>query len=284
VYEVRALWEDGAVDHGTAAAGGWRYRASRALETRVLRSAQAVTTICHGLRRELVSRGIPDAKVTVIPNAVDSTRFTLAGAPDPALAQRWGLAGTRVIGFIGSFYGYEGLSLLLDATPALLARRGDLRVLLVGGGDQEDALRRQARERGIADRVLFAGRVPHDEIQEYYNLIDVLVYPRWSTRVTELVTPLKPLEAMAQGRLVVASDVGGHRELIQEGTALLFRAGDAASLAETVLAALESPERTAAMRAAGRRFVETERTWERSVSRYIDVYHDALNGRRRGGP
>ena len=273
VYEVRALWEDGAVDHGTATRGGLRYRVSRALETWVLRRANAVTTICEGLRCEILDRGLAEDKVTVIPNAVDLTRFTGSGRADKDLARSLGLDGACVLGFIGSFYGYEGLSLLLSALPRLVRRMPAVRVLLVGGGYEEDALKRQAAEAGIADKVVFAGRVPHDRVQDYYNLVDVFVYPRKRTRLTELVTPLKPLEAMAQGRTVVASDVGGHRELIRpRETGLLFRADDPDSLAGAVLELLEHPELGAAMRANGRRFVEMERTWTASVALYAAVY------------
>jgi len=154
-----------------------------------------------------------------------------------------------------------------------LARESNVRVLLVGGGPQEVFLKRLAEERGIADKVIFTGRVPHTEVQCYYDLIDVLVYPRLAIRLTELVTPLKPLEAMAQGRLVVASDVGGHRELIRDGeTGVLFRAGDATELAAGILELLARPQRWATLEAAARRFVESERNWSGSVARYRPVY------------
>jgi PEP-CTERM/exosortase A-associated glycosyltransferase len=283
VYEVRALWEDGAVDHGTARAGGLRYKATRALETWVLREVDAVTTICQGLRDEIVARGISPDKVTVIPNAVDAARFNTTGSRDPQLMRRLGLTGSKVLGFIGSFYGYEGLSLLLRALPRMVQRMPEIRVLLVGGGYEEEALKRQAEQAGVSDKVVFAGRVPHDTIQDYYNLVDVFVYPRKRTRVTELVTPLKPLEAMAQGRAVVASDVGGHRELIRQAdTGLLFRADDVDSLADTVIELLQNPERAVIMRANGRRFVETERTWENSVARYASVYGGLSNSKQYG--
>ena len=278
VYEMRASWEDGAVDHGTARAGGLRYRLSRALETWVLRRADAVTTICEGLRREVLSRGIAESKVTVIPNAVDPTRFRTDGRRDPELAERLGLQGATVVGFIGSFYRYEGLDLLLQALPMMLARMPSIRVLLVGGGYEEQALRHQAAQVGIADKVVFVGRVPHAEVQDYYNLVDVFAYPRYSTRLTEAVTPLKPLEAMAQGRAVVASDVGGHRELIRDGqTGRLFRANDAAALADALVATLHDQSNAGLMRAKARRFIETERSWAASVRRYADVYGPILN-------
>ncbi len=273
VYEVRAFWEDAAVDHGTTTEGSLRYRLTRAMETRALRQADHVFTICEGLRRDIVERGIAAGRVTVIPNAVDIDAFTLGGAADPDLKRRLGLEGAEVVGFIGSFYAYEGLDLLLDALPALARMRPQVRLLLVGGGPQDEALRTRAQRLGVAERVVFTGRVPHDQVQRYYDLVDVLAYPRHPMRLTDLVTPLKPLEAMAQGRLLVASDVGGHRELIRHReTGWLFAAGDAQALATTLAEVLSQPGAAPAVRAAGRRFVEEERNWRRSASHYAPVF------------
>lgn len=273
VYECRAFWEDAAVDHGTSREGGARYRATRALETRVFREASAVTTICEGLRGDIAARGIPEGKITVIPNGVDVGDFTAGVDRDESLAAALGLEGRTVLGFIGSFYGYEGLPLLLDAMPALLEQRPEIRLLLVGGGPEESRIRERMDQLGLAEAVLFTGRVPHREVQRYYNLVDLFIYPRLPMRLTELVTPLKPLEAMAQGRLVVASDVGGHRELIRDGeTGRLFAAGDAAALAAAVEETLAAREQWPVWRAAGRDFVERERSWASCISGYRRVY------------
>jgi PEP-CTERM/exosortase A-associated glycosyltransferase len=273
VYELRALWEDAAVDHGTAQEGGLRYRLSRGLETWALRRAAAITTICEGLRGDIIGRGIPAEKVTVIPNAVDVEAFSAVGVPDLGLKKQLGLDGALVLGFIGSFFAYEGLAVLLRALRQLLAQGERMRALLVGGGRHEAELKRLAAELGIENQVVFAGRVPHEEVQRYYDIIDVLVYPRLSMRLTELVTPLKPLEAMAQGRLMIASDVGGHRELIRHGeTGMLFKAGDPEALVSELLGLLREPGLGARLKAAARRYVETERNWKASVARYEDVY------------
>ncbi|WP_298235068.1 TIGR04063 family PEP-CTERM/XrtA system glycosyltransferase [uncultured Azohydromonas sp.] len=273
VYEVRAFWEDAAVDHGTTTEGSLRYRLTRRLETHALRNADHVFTICEGLRGDIVARGIPARKVTVIPNAVDIDAFDIGGEPDQALKARLGLAGCDVVGFIGSFYAYEGLDLLLQSLPAILAQRPGVRVLLVGGGPQDAALKAQARSLGLADKVVFTGRVPHKDVQRYYDLVDVLAYPRHSMRLTELVTPLKPLEAMAQGRLLVASDVGGHKELIRHNeTGMLFKAGSPEALAQAVLQMLGQRGRWPQLRRAGREFVELERNWRVSVGHYRKVY------------
>lgn len=273
VYEVRAFWEDAAVDHGTTSEGSLRYRLTRRLETWALKNADHVTTICEGLRSDIVARGIPAEKVTVIPNAVDIESFDIGAQADEQLKKSLGLAGTTVIGFIGSFYAYEGLDLLLDALPGMLYQQSDIRLLLVGGGPQDSALKAQAKRLGVEDKIVFTGRVPHQEVQRYYDLIDILAYPRHSMRLTELVTPLKPLEAMAQGRVLVASDVGGHKELIADGiTGVLFRAGDANSLSNAILRLLEQRNQWPMIRTAGRKFVEEERNWQNSVSRYQAIY------------
>lgn len=278
VYEIRAFWEDAAVDHGSTHEGSLRYRATRALETRAIRQAGHVFTICEGLRSDIVARGVPSAKVTVIPNAVDVQGFQLAQAPEPALQARWGLQGRTVVGFIGSFYAYEGLDLLVAALPHLLKSRPDIVLLLVGGGPQDAALKAQAQALGLSDHVVFTGRVPHAEVNRYYDLIDVLAYPRHSMRLTELVTPLKPLEAMAQGHLFVASDVGGHKELIRHGeTGWLFKADDVHALTQAILDMLHDRARWPELRANGRQFVESVRNWRNSVANYEAPYKALLS-------
>ncbi len=277
VYEIRALWEDAAASHGTHGQAGLRYLATRAVETRALHRADAVTTICDGLRADAIARGVPGDKVTVIPNAVDRNKFAGPGIPDPALANRLGLSGKILLGFFGSFYAYEGLDLLLRALPDMRRQGPGIAILLVGGGPEEERLRALAGELDLGASVVFAGRVQHEEMRRYYDLVDVLVFPRISTRLTELVTPLKPLEAMAQERIVVASSVGGHRELIRAGeTGYLFPPDDPQRLAEGVLAALADRDSWPRIRAQASEFIDNERSWAHSVARYGEVYRRIL--------
>ncbi|MGH8182103.1 MAG: TIGR04063 family PEP-CTERM/XrtA system glycosyltransferase [Rhodanobacteraceae bacterium] len=289
VYEVRAFWEDAAADHGTAREWGARYRLTRALETRALRRADAVTTICDGLRRDMLARGIPAEKITVIPNAVEPSEFQFAATPDAGLMERYGLTHGKTLGFAGSFYAYEGLDLLLRAMPQVLRSVPQTHLLLLGGGSQEADLKSLAAGLGVEDSVHFIGRVPHEEVDRYYGVMDIMVYPRISRRLTELVTPLKPLEAMAMGKLVAASDVGGHRELIRDGeNGRLFPAGSPEALARCLTNLLENPANHDAMTASGRKYVEHERNWTMSVGRYHAVYAAALDhaqqttGKKRG--
>ena len=278
VYECRAFWEDAAVDHGTCKEDGARYKLSRFLETRVFQQADAVTTICDGLKRDIIARGVPEKKITVIPNAVDIGRFTMDVKPDPEKMAELDLEGKTVLGFIGSFYAYEGLVHLVRAMPNILKSAPDTRLLLVGGGPQEQEIRKWVDQLNLHEIVKFTGRVPHDEVAGYYNLVDIFVYPRLNMRLTELVTPLKPLEAMAQGKLVLASDVGGHRELIRDReNGCLFSAGSIESLSTAVLDMMEHRNIWTILKENGRKYVEEERNWPTSVSNYHKVYGQLLN-------
>ena len=273
LYEIRAFWEDAAVGNGTGREGSLRYRLTRLLETYAARRADAVAVICEGLRRDLVRRGIPADRILVSPNGVDLDLFGTPLSPDRAFARSLGLEDAETVGFIGSFYDYEGLDDLIAAMPRLVERRPKAQLLLVGGGPMEAALRAQADASPVAQRIRFVGRVPHQEVDKYYALIDILAYPRKAMRLTELVTPLKPLEAMAQRKLVAASDVGGHRELIEHGvTGTLFRPDDPAAIADALTDLFAQRERWEERRDAARRFVERERNWSSNISRYEPVY------------
>jgi PEP-CTERM/exosortase A-associated glycosyltransferase len=261
------------VGNGDGREGSWKYRATKALETRAVRKADAVAVICEGLRCDLIRRGIDPGKIFVSPNGVDLTLFGEPLPHDAGLAAELGIEGAEVAGFIGSFYDYEGLDGLIAAMPRLVAMRPAMHLVLVGGGPAEAALRAQAGASPVADRIHFIGRVPHQEVERYYSVIDVLVYPRKRMRLTDLVTPLKPLEAMAQRRLVAASDVGGHRELIRDGdTGTLFRPDDPEALARAVAALFGDRDHWEARRARARSYVETERNWSLNVGRYESVY------------
>jgi PEP-CTERM/exosortase A-associated glycosyltransferase len=282
VYEVRALWEEAGVEAGTVRPGSLRYRASRSLESYVLHRADAVAVLCQGVRDEVLSRGVADTKLVVIPNAVDLANFSPERRRDQALAQKLGLEGAIVLGFIGSFYEYEGLDLLLEALPTARATIPNLKLLLVGGGPHEAELKRLAAEANLADTVVFTGRVPFAEVERYYDLVDLFVYPRRKSRLTDLVTPIKPIEAMAKERVVIASDCGGHREIVTNGlNGLLFKADDPHALADAIVAAVKDRDNWPLMGENARAYVIRERTWAASVDRYEPVYHRLAGERRR---
>jgi len=277
LYEIRAFWEDAAVGNGTGRQGSPRYWLTRQLENHVVQHADAIAVICEGLKKDLVKRGVADEKITISPNGVDMELFGSPPAPDEALRNTLQMDGKSILGFIGSFYDYEGLDDLIAAMPILRAEIPNLALLLVGGGPREEALRDQVATLGLDDAVHFTGRVPHDEVERYYSLMDIMVYPRKSMRLTDLVTPLKPLEAMAQGRLVAASDVGGHLELIKDGeTGTIFPAGDPEGIAKKLSDLLQKREKWAQTIENAKKYVEQERSWAANILRYEPVYQNLL--------
>ena len=277
VYEIRAFWEDAAVGNGTGREGSAKYWLTRVLENDVVSGADRVVTICEGLRADLIARGFAPEKLSIMPNGVDLDLFGEPLRRDAGLANELGLGDGPVIGFLGSFYPYEGLDDLIAAMPAIVARVPDTRLLMVGGGAAEADLRAQAQASAVADAIRFVGRVPHHEVDRYYSLVDVVCYPRKAMRLTDLVTPLKPLEAMAQGKLVSASDVGGHRELIEHGrTGTLFPPDDPAGLAKALADLLGSRDGWHTRREVAKAFVRERHDWAGNVRRYLPVYQALL--------
>lgn len=276
VYEIRAFWEDAAVDHGTYAENSWKYRLTKHIETWVCQKATHVAILCNGLKDDLIKRGIPRDKITCVFNGINQDDFKPCQS-DQEYLTKWNLSGKKVIGFIGSFYRYEGLDLLVEAYSKIASRNPDVVLLLVGGGEMEKELRSQIASLNLGERVVMPGRIPHDRIPGVYALVDILAYPRYSMRLTELVTPLKPLEAMAMGKVLVASDVGGHKELIHHNeTGVLFPAGDANALAESLEMLLDDDLLRQGIQDRGEEWVKEMHTWKKTTSVYADIYAETV--------
>ncbi len=287
VYEIRAFWEDAAVGNLSGTEGSLKYRLTRALETRVVKQADAVFTICHGLRNDLIARGIAGERIAIMPNGVDLELFGVPVVRNEALAARLGITpDAPVIGYIGSFYAYEGVDDLIAAMPILRQSHPGARLLLVGAGPMSASWRAAAAALPEPEAVIFTGRVPHTQVEHYYSLVDVLAYPRKSQRLTDLVTPLKPLEAMAQRRLVAASSVGGHRELITDGdTGTLFAPDDPAACAAALARLIDGRAGWDAMKERAVAHVRARHDWAANARDYLSVYHHLLarDERRKAG-
>jgi PEP-CTERM/exosortase A-associated glycosyltransferase len=280
VYEMRSLWEDAAVEKGDIGERSARYRLTRGAETFLARRVDAVVGICEGLRRDVAARGLAAERLHVVPNGVDVARFVPRRA-DEATRARLGLQGRTVVGYIGTFFGFEGVVDLVEALARLMKQgRDDLAGLIVGTGTTYEACRALARRHGLGQRIVHPGHVASEEVEQLYSVMDVLAYPRRSLRVTELVTPLKPLEAMAMAKAVIGSDVGGIRELIRDGvTGLLHRSGDVDDLAAKIARLADDPDYRATLGRQARAWVAEQRDWKHIVPQYMPVYAAASRGR-----
>ncbi len=271
VYEVRGFWEDAAVDRKKTSPRSLRYRLSRGLETRVAKAAKAVVVIANPLGDDLVGRGIDPRKIFHVPNGADTARFR----PQPTsvdLRNRLSLEGKFVVGFVGSLFVWEGVEDLVRAARGIVERMPNAILLIVGRGEQLASARALVEKTGLDQWVKLVGAVPHDEVADYYSVMDVVVYPRKSTRNTELVTPLKPLEAMSMGKTVLGSDVGGIRELVPDNAGRFFRAGDVADLVTKCVELGQDPESRARFGQRARQHVIKRHQWDSLTQRYIDLY------------
>jgi PEP-CTERM/exosortase A-associated glycosyltransferase len=281
VYEVRTLWGESAVVEDGLKPDSWKHKAVWQLELNAMRRVDMVVPIARGIRDELARRGIPEEKLAIVPNGVDSGRF-MPVPRDEARAKAIGLADCFVIGFIGSIRRLEGLGTLLSAYGLLRRKRERIGLVIVGDGPDLKALEAQAREMGLAG-VVFAGNVPHADIASWYSILDVLVYPRLKAVINERVTPLKPLEAMALGKVCVGSNVGGLMELIRnDDNGVIFDAGNPTALAAALLGLMDDPGRRRRLVAAGINYVRNERDWMSIIPRYREIY-DNLLAKKGGG-
>ncbi|MDI6780502.1 MAG: glycosyltransferase [bacterium] len=276
VYEARSNWEDSAVEQGKLKRGDARYRVSRYLETTIFKSCDAIITIANELKKEIVSRGISPDRVYYVPNGVDGERFRPM-EKDEKIVDQYEIKGKIIVGFIGSFYAFEGLMYLIKAVPKIIKEYSETKFLIVGDGDEMENLKGMVRDLGIDSYVIFTGRVAYVDILRYYSVIDIFVYPRRSERLTELVTPLKPLEAMSMGKAVLGSNVGGIRELVKEWkTGILFKPCDPEDLARRCLELIQNQEKRDMLCNNVRALVLAERSWNKIVEEYEEIYQAIL--------
>jgi PEP-CTERM/exosortase A-associated glycosyltransferase len=276
IYEIRAFWEDAAVDQQRTSTRSLRYRCTRALETYVAENADAVSAIATNMLEELQSRGISREKLFHVPNGVDVERISRVPR-DESLVSELNLSEGPVLGYFGSLYRYEGVSWMLRAAAVLRSRGHKFHILIIGRGEDRVAIAQTIRDCDASQYVRCIDAVPHEQISRYYSVVDIVVYPRRKVRLTELVTPLKPLEAMALAKPVLASNVGGIRELVDdERTGLLFRPEDEADFFRQAERLLASPGFCQQLGRRGWEFATRERNWAVLAQRYRDLYDFVL--------
>lgn len=274
VYEVRGFWEETWVSvQGESQRDADFYRWRREREAQYRSEADHVVTLARTMRTEIIEQGVPEDRITIVPNAVDVEAFPVVGR-DEALAAAYGLDDAdAVVGCISSLVGYEGIDFLLEAMSHLLRRGTKVRCLIVGDGVARQNLIDQAQRLGISDRVAFTGRVPHDQVLDYHGLIDLFVLPRTLARVCQLVSPLKPIEAMGTGRALLLADVAVLRELAADSNAAeLFAAEDAIALADLVDELISDVPRRRELGGRAAAWVRQNRTWDVNGRAYVELY------------
>ena len=279
VYEMRGLWALSRAAKDEEYRRGDRFELDLALERHVAMAADHVIVITDGLRAQLEDWGIPAGKISLAPNGVDVSRFEMQNK-DSNILQKHMLNGKTVIGYVGSLLKYEGLDYLFTAVSRL---SDDLKsrivVLIVGDGAYRKTLEKQVKNLGIDHIVQFIGKVPMEEVNSYYSVIDIAPFPRISAEVCEMISPLKPLEAMAMGSVVVASNVRAISEhVIPNVNGILFEKENAEDLCKKLANLLSDPRKLESIALESRKWVEEKRDWDLITDIIAGVYDHCENG------
>lgn len=276
VYEMRGMWEETAVANGRWMRNGPAYRRFQSYETKVLRKADQVICISETLKNEAVSRGVNPENITIVTNAVERKireEKKISTLYPTVVEQLNKNQEACTIGYIGSLREMEGVDLTARAVASLLKKGLHVQFFVLTGTSGQAELRRLCNELGIEQYSIIVGPVPHEEVAAFYGLIDVFVVSRPDSRVTQLVTPLKPFEAMAMGRTVVASKLAALEEIIQHGeTGLLYTPGDLNDLSNTIEECIQTPELRERLGEKAQEWVLANRTWEVVVENTRQVY------------
>lgn len=276
VYEVRGLWEITKISLKPSYRETDYYQLYVRMETEASLYADHVFTLTGALKDELMRRGVSENKITITPNCVDVTRFE-PQEKNVELSSKLGLSDKPVIGFIGSLLHYEGIDDLLRAANILKERQLEFYVLLVGDGAAFESLEVLVTELGLQDIVIMAGRVPHDQVIKYYSLIDIAPFPRKPLPVCEMVSPLKPFEAMAMEKTVLVSNVQALSEFIKEGyNGMTFAKGDINDLACKLEILLTNPELRKKIGKDSRKWVKAHRNWSTTTTKVVEVYDSLI--------
>jgi PEP-CTERM/exosortase A-associated glycosyltransferase len=275
IYEVRGLWQDSAVINQNIGKWHWKYNFVNYMDKKAMKESDIIIAISECISKELQHKGIKKSKIRVVPNGVDVNIFSPC-QPDMSIIQKYNLSGKVVIGFIGSVRRIEGLMMVIEAMPKIINQIGNVIFLIVGDGDNEiENLKKLSHINGLEKNVVFCGRIKHEDIVQYYSIMDLLVYPRINAKVNQKVTPLKPLEAMAMEKAVLASDVGGLREIVDNNkNGILFSVDDKDDFLDKIIQLLSDRNFRTQLGGRARSWVIRERDWQNVTKKYTDIYKE----------
>lgn len=276
LYEIRGFRADSEVINEGLDPTSWKYKLTNYLEIRTALKANNVVAISEGIKQELVANGIRGEKIFVVPNGVDTRKFSPT-AKSERIIKKYSLRNCKVLGFIGTIRKIEGLRLVVEILSEIISQIPGLKLLLVGGGDEIDALKQLAKKYFLEKHIVFTGRVPHEEVLEYYSVMDILLYPRVNAKVNHMVTALKPLEALSLEKAVLASDVGGMQELVvKDRTGLLFECDNKKDLLDKCLTLLRNDELRLSLGKDARKWIKENRDWSIIIQKYNRIYQQCI--------
>jgi len=275
IYEVRSFHEHTWTNDVFYANNSWHTKQRILKENSLMLGASHVVTISQSMKEALIERGVPDEKITIIPNAVDVEKF-LPKSKSKSLAKELGIENKNVLGYISNISRREGHEILIKALPLVLKKYPNTMILIVGDGPEKGKLQELARNLGIEKEVLFTGKVDHSKIHDYYRMIDLFVVPRKRDYASDLVTPLKPYEAMALEIPLIVSDRKALIEIIGENRGYSFKTENVEDLAKVVSNCLENLAECKRRAKKARIWLSENRTWALNAETYSQLYNKLL--------
>ena len=274
VYEMRGMWEETAVANGRWRRNGLAYSRFRRFENKVLKSADSIVAISNELKEDLIQRGISEDKITIVPNGIERGNSNIESSRYESIRNKLNeLDGKITVGYIGSLRELEGVDMTVDAVSELFKKGHDIKFFCLTGSNGQDQLRQRSKKLGLRERSLITGPVPHSEVKQYYDLIDIFVVSRPDYPVTRTVTPLKPFEAMAQSLPVVVTNLPALTEIVENSvTGIVTENNDLHSLVTSIEKLIQDSELREKLGKQAKIWVEKERSWDNLVQRYPPVY------------
>jgi|TARA_B110000483_G_C18166694_1_gene531584 glycosyltransferase involved in cell wall biosynthesis len=280
IYEVRGLWEITSASKNADFKTSSEFKAIKRLETLACQAADHIFTLTMGLKEELVNRGVDVNKIHLLPNAIDSSTLPTLVNKDVGFMNELKIENNEVIiGYIGSFVAYEGLDDLIRACAELInIGHNNFKLLLIGDGKVMPELKQLVLELDLNNKVIFTGRVLHEEVPKYYSLIDIAPFPRKPVEVCEMVSPLKPLEALAMEKAVLVSSVAAQKEMIIDNeTGLIFNKGEISDLISKLSTLINDKDLRKTLGKNGKVWVTTNRSWKGVVQDYVSTISQYSN-------
>ncbi|MFX0134344.1 MAG: glycosyltransferase family 4 protein [Candidatus Hodarchaeota archaeon] len=279
IYEIRGFLEDTRVGLGILKEKSRSYMKRQKKITSLIKKVDLIITLGKSMKEELINRGIREDLIKIVPNGVD-TIYLCPKPPNINLKQKLGINKKYIIGYIGSVRRIEGIEVLIKAMKILIRKNISVHLLIIGRYNLSyyKELKIISKKLGIEKDISFIGSVPHSKIREYYSFIDIIVIPRKNIRVNRLVTPLKPLEGMAMGKVVLTSDLPALRELVKPNiSGDLFESGNYEGLANKLIYYISNSEARDNLGKKAREFVENNFAWSTIIKKYISIYNQLLN-------
>ena len=275
VYEIRAFWEDAAVSHHKTKKYSFRYQITKKIETRISHLSNSVVTICNGLKEDIVGRGVSNHKIHIVPNGINMS--TKKNTNKNVLLENLNLRNNIILGYVGSLYQYEGIVNLVENFQFLLKNISNLKLIIIGDGPEKESIKKAIQKHKLYDKVILMGTVNHDEISLFYSLFDICVFPRIKMRLTELVTPLKPIEAMSFEVPVIASEVNGHKEIIKNNeTGLLYNYESKNDLLNKIKILINNDDLRNNLILNAKNYILKERNWKKNINKYKQIYESII--------